>query len=1390
MGNQLTGIAPSQIFPVEHYLTDVTDYEFDTSLGSTRFFKVARAKYKEGLAVVKVFAIHDPSLPLRFYKEKLEDIKNKLSHSSNCLPFLRSTLSDKAALLFRQYIRNNLYDRISTRPFLNTVEKKWIAFQLLCAVNQAHRVKVCHGDIKSENVMVTGWNWVLLTDFASFKPTFLPADNPADFSFFFDTSRRRTCYIAPERFIEASMRQSETIESSESIIDAGAVKKGELTPQMDIFSTGCVIAELFTEGHAPFDLSQLLAYCSGTYSPDNMLNKIEEPSIKALVEHMLQKDPSKRLSAEEYLKEWRTKAFPNVFYSYLKVFLGEFAGIPILPSDEKIARLKRDMGKIIKALCPSDEKQDGCKDSDNGLVIVLSLVTSCLRTLKFCISKLAGLEILLMIAHHIPDDLVLDRIIPHMLHFISDPFPRVRAEAIRTLSQTLTLVNSVPRSDANIFPEYILPNLSNLPQDEVVLVRVAYAENIAVLAETALRFLEMVQLDHTTNQDAQADSVQDPNVQYQASYDDELQNLHGMIQQKVVTLLSDTENIVKQTLLENGITRLCVFFGRQKANDVLLSHMITFLNDKNDWHLRGSFFDSIVGVAAYVGWQSSFILKPLIQQGLCDSEEFVICKALTALTSLIELGLLQKPIILDLASEIVPNLCHPNLWIRQGTVGVIAIIAHNFNIADVHCNLIPLLQPFIKQPIIQVDKEPILLNVLKPPVPRPVFDYVLRSPLIESLFDNLQDRQLLRNLCRPGHKPSYSQSDNAGLAQLLRKLQSQGMTEADEDKLLLLKDIMMKQQRAKSNPNDQPPLSPGLDNPNSPGIINILALEKEAPILKYHADLIKPAELRSDASEKAPRKVKKRSSTLEPPMMNEEWKSMFGTSEPARSVKPSQQSSSPVHPAQDAMATLNPGTKNTHQPGQGGGKPQPTGLSTLGPISMSQLQAAADGIPEKKPLAPVQENRLPPIQTLVATCKLDLSRLVAQKREQYAADVTRKTLIEEAAIETKIPPSTWKPKGLLVAHLHEHKAAVNRIQLSHDHMFFATCSSDGTVKVWDTSRLLGKSNTNRSRQTYNRQPGRIKALTFCQSSHSIASASDDGSIHVNRIEAGAPRFSLLHKTNLDIHEEGFAVDVTHFDTGSQSVVAYATVQGYLVGWDLRAPGVAWRLRNQLKHGLITSFAVDPNQCWMAVGTSNGAHTCWDLRFQLPITTLHHPTASHVRRISLHPSNPSWIISAVQGNNEVSMWDMETGARQFTLWASPSPPLSQTQTSNHAVHGLYCIPSNEHSPSFLTAGSDQRLRYWSLTNPENSCIVAGSVNDPTTQPAVTYKRRLIDGTEVIIETYDKHRSTANVSETGRQGTEQVPVGHRNVITDMGVFLTSPSSAAVATTSQDGVVKIWK
>ena len=93
--------------------------------------------------------------------------------------------------------------------------------------------------------MVTSWTSVLLTDLASFKPTYLREDNPADFSYFFDTSRRRTCYLAPERFLDSrtsdlANTNATSEQPGDTPLDLGLIKDhvSELTSKMDIFSMG------------------------------------------------------------------------------------------------------------------------------------------------------------------------------------------------------------------------------------------------------------------------------------------------------------------------------------------------------------------------------------------------------------------------------------------------------------------------------------------------------------------------------------------------------------------------------------------------------------------------------------------------------------------------------------------------------------------------------------------------------------------------------------------------------------------------------------------------------------------------------------------------------------------------------------------------------------------------------------------------------------------------------------------------------------------------------------------------------------------------------------------------------------------------------------------------
>uniref|UniRef100_A0A8C0YBG0 non-specific serine/threonine protein kinase n=2 Tax=Cyprinus carpio TaxID=7962 RepID=A0A8C0YBG0_CYPCA len=1347
MGNQLAGIAPSQILSVDSYFSDIHDYEYDKSLGSTRFFKVARAKHREGLVVVKVFAIQDPSLPLTSYKQELEELKIRLHSCQNCLPFQKATLIEKAAILFRQYVRDNLYDRISTRPFLNNVEKKWIAFQLLNAVDQAHKSGVRHGDIKTENVMVTSWNWVLLTDFASFKPTYLPEDNPADFNYFFDTSRRRTCYIAPERFVDGSMFATESDQTT-PLVDLSSNSqrtRGELKQPMDIFSAGCVIAELFTEGVPLFDLSQLLAYRKGHFQTEQVLMKIEDRSIRELVAQMVQREPEKRLTAEEYLKQQRGKAFPEIFYTFLQPYMAQFAKETFQSADERVLVIRKNLENILNNLCSGGQtgkaeklekaSQELSLSKEQGLVVLVSVITSCLQTLRFCDSKLAALELILHLAGRLNVEIVLDRITPYLLHFCNDSMPRVRAEAVRTLTKVLALVKEVPRNDVNIYPEYILPGIAHLAQDEATIVRLAYAENIAHLAETALRFLELVQENNlSSEQDLNGEDTEET-LHPNENYDSELQALHEMVQQKVVTLLSDPENIVKQTLMENGITRLCVFFGRQKANDVLLSHMITFLNDKNDWHLRGAFFDSIVGVAAYVGWQSSSILKPLLQQGLSDAEEFVIYKALNALTCMCQLGLLQKPHIYEFVSDIAPFLCHPNLWIRYGAVGFITVVAQHLNIADVYCRLMPHLSPFITQPIIQIDKEIVLLSVLKEPVSRSIFDYALRSKDIGSLFRHLLLRQKKRN----GSIPECPIPEDPAIAQLLKKLLSQGMTEAEEDKLLALKDFMLKSNKAKANIIDQSHLSDGAHS----GVIDLGTLG----ITGRQVDLIKPKQEFEDKRDFIP-SASARKHTKQDSNLNEEWKSMFGSLDP-----PSSAQTPSTIPESGAM--------------------QPRKTTALPTVQVVQSVTGASTY-----------------QRRITTCKAELQQLVQQKREQCNAERMTKQMMESAEWESKPPPPGWHPKGLLVAHLHEHKSAVNRIRVSDEHSIFATCSNDGTVKIWDSQKMEGKTTTTRSVLTYSRIGGHVKTLTFCQGSHYLAVASDNGSIQLLAVEANkppkSPKVQPCQTRFLDPKDEGCAVDVHHFNPGAQTVLAYATVNGFLVGWDLRSNTNAWTLRHDLRLGLITSFAVDMHQCWLCVGTSNGTMACWDMRFQLPISSHSHPARARIRRLLMHPLYQSSVIAAVQGNNEVSMWDMETGDRKFTLWASSAPPLSEMQPSPHSVHGIYCSPADG-NPLLLTAGSDMRIRFWELAYPERSYIVAGGANDSLHCPSVFYNRKIIEGTEVVQEIHSKQKS-GSTEDTPRRGPESLPVGHHDIITDIATFQTT--QGFIVTSSRDGIVKVWK
>lgn len=305
----------------------------------------------------------------------------------------------------------------------------------------------------------------------------------------------------------------------------------------------------------------------------------------------------------------------------------------------------------------------------------------------------------------------------------------MRASAIDTVTICLALVKTPPRSDINVFPEYILPIISTMATDQAVGVRVALARNIANLAETSLRFLDQTRLIC-------------PSEFPPSRYERELTTLQEIVQLTISCLLTDSQSFVKQTLIETDIAKICIFLGRSKAYDIVLSHMITFLNDMDDKYLRCAFFDCIVGVAAFVGWTCSEILMPLLHQGLTDAEEFVIVKAVGATTALVELGLVEKPSLIGFIRDCSCFLLHPNLWIRHEICGLVTTAATRMTALDVQCKLLPILQPLLRSPLILVQQPEILMEYLVEPVPRSIYDSVVSFQGIEAFFNNVDGKLL------------------------------------------------------------------------------------------------------------------------------------------------------------------------------------------------------------------------------------------------------------------------------------------------------------------------------------------------------------------------------------------------------------------------------------------------------------------------------------------------------------------------------------------------------------------------------------------------------------------------------------------------------------------------
>jgi phosphoinositide-3-kinase regulatory subunit 4 len=1353
----------------------------------------------------------------------------------------------------------------STRPFLEEIEKKWLSFQLLCAVRDCHARNIFHGDIKTENILVTSWNWLYLADFSSsYKPAHLPEDNPADFSFYFDLSGRRTCYLAPERFL-ASGQQPEG--------------EGEVNWAMDIFSVGCVIAELFLE--APiFSLSQLFKYRQGEYNPDHShLSKIQDVNVRELVMHMIQVDPSSRMSAEDYLMHWKDKVFPSYFYGFLQQYMhsitdpssgrkpvttgAEHLGEP----DERVEQIYNDYDKISHLLSsgggdrslsrphssppkpnarifplyvniPNYQHQATPAPSlaiDDGNLIFLTIVVSCLRGTARASARVRGLELLMAFSERLTDEAKLDRVIPYVTQLLTDKSEQVKIAALRTLTQILSMVQVVSPLNAHIFPEYVLPRLeAYLPDSNAStgpLVRMQYAFCIGTLATTAARYLDMIQALRAEGSLPATDPETEDDLSSSAhrnQFDSDRRILLETLEKHTKALLTDSDASVRRAMLRS-VSDLCVFFGSPRANDVVLSHLNTYLNDP-DWMLKCAFFEAIVGVAVFVGGASleGYIL-PLMVQALTDPEEFVIEKVIRALASMAELGLFQRSKTWELVDIVARLSMHPNLWIRQAAAQFISTASKYLSIADTHSILVNLIRPYLK--VIPSDfSELRILESLKAPLTRLIMEmgsnWALQAE--KGLFwAPARQQQTFTFGSNEDSSPTISgrELDYKVLQKLpkndedelwLRKLRNAGLSSEDDFKLVALREFIWRVSHRRRSDDTTIPQT------KFNNIVALKDLGVQALTVLFDDNVRQTVEQNRKLEPQHGGQTQTRTirdalldaSTTEADALADRVPHAEGQAERLlREERGSGRISQPKH------LTISSSPDKTHildsilseaetrrrslQLSKGSPTaPSPVGSlgtgehthslrqrnSTLGLMSKGENKALAEtgtisaNVFGKVDGAVVRESsrsRQPTSPLAVDHPPRSSSQVRFRNVHNYAGNDPAILKLLDSMLLERFPPGEtefgpriqppvrkqpikykdahqsssgvpWRPEGQLVASFGEHTAAVTRILVSPDQTFFISCSDDGCVKIWDTSRLE-RNITRRSRQTYRLgEDVRVTSLVFVEQTYSFVATGSDGSVHVVRVDYhqnqdgtakfGRPR--LLREYQLSAGDQ--AVWSEHYNDDNKSVLLLATNTSKVIALDLRVMQEMFTLRNPLNHGTPTCFCVDRRAHWLLLGTSHGVLDLWDIRFKLrlkawvchgaaPIHRLYRVFVPKSKRTRLY-------IAGGSGQGEMTVWDFEKhickevyrtgtskdlGAKSTTLvdldeekpggmlgrFATALEPSASSAMEKGiralAVHTQAIDDKDESKHTFLlTAGPDWKIRYWDTNRPEASMVVSG------------------------------------------------------------------------------------
>jgi phosphoinositide-3-kinase, regulatory subunit 4 len=457
----------------------------------------------------------------------------------------------------------------------------------------------------------------------------------------------------------------------------------------------------------------------------------------------------------------------------------------------------------------------------------------------------------------------------------------------------------------------------------------------------------------------------------------------------------------------------------------------------------------------------------------------------------------------------------------------------------------------------------------------------------------------------------------------------------------------------------------------------------------------------------------------------------------------------------------------------------------------------------------------------------------------------------------------WRPKieGLVASSspVQGHSGAVPRLAVSQDQHFFVSCSFDSTCKVWELGKIANSNGVLESSNTYSGHldsesglPVRVNDIVILEGSHSVASASSDGRVHIWKVDlvtsslppaqiaAGVKvnNFSRVSGTSfireIDRKEEGEIMALSHFNTLSESVVAFATQRGYVHSWDLRCEREPFQLSHDADMGYLTSMAFGNDRNWVVCGTNKGYVALWDIRFQRNVKLWQHSGGQAINRLSASyaPIPGAGINSSprplafVTSGGECGMFDLLDGAcRQcfrtdYTMSAlgpgKSSTEISQLHEIDTSGGKLTSLlrRNSEHRGSesrrgiiptmnamvgsmggndqnyLITGGGDAQIRYWDFASPLKCYTICGQIGLKY-RPIFEVKNS--NGCRMMVckespEPRHHNYESSKLPRISKRGLGGIESRHQDAILDLKL-IQSPIKA-ILSCSRDGSIKIFQ